>query len=248
MKWNVSPRLYGRELFARLDSQGPLVLSPAWWDERLMEWTMGDEAVKVQLFRFIDVLPLLRTPEEIARHLREYFQEAADASARLGPLRPALDAAARLAGPVARASRPAATPSGWPGGSSPAPISTKPLAAVARLRQRRLTFTVDLLGEATITESEAERNQDDYLHLIDGLSEQVNAWPTVDLIDRDHRGPLPRVNVSIKLSSPVQPVRSARPRRHQRGGAATGCGRSCGRPSGIGPSSTSTWSSTPSRT
>src|SRR5436190_10696709 len=67
---------YGRELFARLDRAGPLLFTPAWWDERLMEWTMRNEAIKVQLFRFIDVLPQLRTPEAIARHLREYFAEA----------------------------------------------------------------------------------------------------------------------------------------------------------------------------
>ena len=30
-----------------------------WWDERMMDWTMHDEAVKVQLFRFIDALPQL---------------------------------------------------------------------------------------------------------------------------------------------------------------------------------------------
>src|SRR2546427_6140389 len=68
---------YGHELFARIDQRGPLLFSPRWWDERLMEWTMGDEAVKLQLFRFIDVLPLLqRDPVEITRHLREYFEEA----------------------------------------------------------------------------------------------------------------------------------------------------------------------------
>src|SRR6267378_848282 len=53
---------YGREIFARVGRQGPFLFSPAWWDERLMEWTMGDPAIKVQLFRFIDALPLLRLP------------------------------------------------------------------------------------------------------------------------------------------------------------------------------------------
>src|SRR3954447_23495433 len=69
---------YGREIFARLDVPGPVPFGPAWWDERLMEWGMGDEAVKLQLFRFVDVLPLLRTPGSVARHLREYFGEAGD--------------------------------------------------------------------------------------------------------------------------------------------------------------------------
>jgi len=58
-----------------------------------------------------------------------------------------------------------------------------------------------LLGEATITESEADQYQGEYLKLIDGLSREVNSWPAVPLIDQDNLGPLPRVNVSIKLSS-----------------------------------------------
>src|SRR5215470_6418179 len=67
---------YGREIFSRLDRTGPVPFGPAWWDNRLMEWSMGDEEVKVQLFRFVDVLPLLRSPADITRHLREYFDEA----------------------------------------------------------------------------------------------------------------------------------------------------------------------------
>src|SRR5436853_611762 len=56
----------------------PVVFSPAWLDDRLMEWSMGDPAVKVQLFRFIDALPNLKSAEEIALHLRDYFNEAGE--------------------------------------------------------------------------------------------------------------------------------------------------------------------------
>lgn len=193
-------RAYGRDLFARLEGQRPVPFLPTWWDDRLMETTMGDESVKLQLFRFIDVLPLLKTPEEIVRHLREYFNEAGTHLPRWirlaikwlpreGPLARFVAFAARFnAERLARR---------FIAGSN----LEEALQAVGDLRRRQQTFTVDLLGEATITEVEAQRNLDAYLHLIDGLSRQVNAWPTVELIDRDHRGPLPRVNVSIKLSS-----------------------------------------------
>ena len=69
---------YGREIFGRLGRSGPLLFSPRWWDDRLMEWSMSQKDVKVQLFRFVDVLPLLRTPAAIVRHLREYFAEAGE--------------------------------------------------------------------------------------------------------------------------------------------------------------------------
>ena len=69
---------YGREIFARCPRSGPLLFTPSWWDERLMEWSMSETDVKVQLFRFIDVLPLLRSPADIVRHLREYFAQAGE--------------------------------------------------------------------------------------------------------------------------------------------------------------------------
>src|SRR3954469_1027211 len=71
-------RAYGQELFARVDRRGPLLFSPGWFDERLMAWTMSDPAVEVQPSRSIDAVPLLTAPESVARHLREYFEEARD--------------------------------------------------------------------------------------------------------------------------------------------------------------------------
>jgi RHH-type proline utilization regulon transcriptional repressor/proline dehydrogenase/delta 1-pyrroline-5-carboxylate dehydrogenase len=206
---------YGREIFARIGRQGPLPLSPSWWDEHLMGWSMNDEAMKVQLFRFIDVLPLLHSPQEINRHLREYFAEIGPHSPawlRLG-LRwlPQDGFVGRLLARTARGNAERLARRFIAGSHL-----EEALASLARLRRRRLAFTVDLLGEATITEAEAERYQADYLHLIEGLSQQVNHWPPIDLIDRDSRGPLPRVNVSIKLSSlysqfdPIDPQGTSR--------------------------------------
>jgi RHH-type proline utilization regulon transcriptional repressor/proline dehydrogenase/delta 1-pyrroline-5-carboxylate dehydrogenase len=206
---------YGREIFARLGQAGPLPFSSRWLDERLMEWTMADEAVKVQLFRFIDVLPLLHSPHEVNRHLREYFAEAAVRLPRW--LRFGLRHFPNngLAGGVlARTAR-------WnaerlarrfiAGSNLP-----EVLEAIAALRRGSLAFTVDLLGEATITEAEAERYQAEYLHLISGIGQQMRSWPAIDLIDRDHLGPLPRANVSVKLSSlysqfdPMDPLGTSR--------------------------------------
>src|SRR5581483_1588601 len=54
----------------------------------------------------------------------------------------------------------------------------------------------------TITEAEAATAQREYIDIIAGLSQRVNAWEPNELIDRDGQGrPLPRVNVSVKLSS-----------------------------------------------
>jgi len=69
-------RAYGHDLFARLDRRGPTVFSSAWLDDQLMHWSMSDPALKVQMFRFIDALPNLRTSGEISQHLKEYIGEA----------------------------------------------------------------------------------------------------------------------------------------------------------------------------
>ncbi|MBX9677680.1 MAG: L-glutamate gamma-semialdehyde dehydrogenase [Gemmataceae bacterium] len=207
-------RAYGEELFARIERSGPILLSPSWWDDRLMEWSMANEAVKLQLFRFIDALPLLREPKSISRHLREYFHAGGDKVP--GPIRLATDwmprrglGAKLLAWSVRRNSSRLARRF-IAGTDVPEAID-----AVAKLRAKKLAFTVDLLGEATVTEPEAERYQQQYLDLIDGLTDAVNGWPEIPEIDRDAEGVLPRVNVSIKLSSlfsqfdPIDPINTS---------------------------------------
>jgi RHH-type transcriptional regulator, proline utilization regulon repressor / proline dehydrogenase / delta 1-pyrroline-5-carboxylate dehydrogenase len=206
---------YGRDIFGRLERQGPLLFSPAWWDERLMGWSMSDPAVKVQLFRFIDVLPLLHTAPAISRHLREYFQETEEhlppwARAGLRWL-PRDGLAGKLLAHTARTNAQRLARRFIAGSNL-----DEALHAIAALRRQALAFTVDLLGEAIITEVEAQRYQAAYLELIEGLSRAVNRWPTIDLIDRGPEGPLPRVNVSIKLSGlysqfdPIDPEGTSR--------------------------------------
>ena len=194
-------RTYGREIFARIDRRGPAPFTKAWLDDRLMGLTMDNEALKVQLFRFVDTLPyLINDPKEIARHLREYLGEAGKklpwwAWAGVTVL-PDRGLGGRLLASAARsnATRMARR---FIAGSN----VQEAVAAVARMRRQGLTFTIDLLGEATITEAEADHVQKQYFDLLTGLTREVNGWPEVPEIDCDDRGPIPRVNVSVKLSA-----------------------------------------------
>ena len=72
---------------------------------------------------------------------------------------------------------------------------------VMALRRRRLAFTADLLGEAVISEAEADLYQQTCLALIRGLDGPLRSAAEIPLIDRDQHGPIPRVNLSLKLSS-----------------------------------------------
>jgi len=65
----------GLEIFRLMDEGAPEVFDTGKWIGRLMNHAMADPDLKVRLFRFVDVLPTLKTPEQVARHIREYFLE-----------------------------------------------------------------------------------------------------------------------------------------------------------------------------
>src|SRR5262245_37151722 len=147
----------GRALFDRI-GRGPAPWQRAWWDDRLMNLTLGDPQVKVQLFRFIDALPVLSTTESVRRHLAEYLGEAGNRVPWWLRLAVALaprgsPGAAALAFVVRHAAGHMAHK--FIAGETP----DEALVTVRRLRRQRLAFTADLLGEAIISEAEADAYQ-----------------------------------------------------------------------------------------
>ena len=68
----------GQSLFERLDTERPNILQRRWWDDRIMGWAMKDESLKVQLFRFVDVLPMLTSRDAVCGHLFEYLGSIRD--------------------------------------------------------------------------------------------------------------------------------------------------------------------------
>src|ERR1700722_3271355 len=63
----------GSEIFARVREGAGLVSPGQWVNQSMMNLAMRDEAVKGQLFRFVDVLPGLKSAGQVAGHLREYL-------------------------------------------------------------------------------------------------------------------------------------------------------------------------------
>ncbi|MDG2359631.1 MAG: L-glutamate gamma-semialdehyde dehydrogenase [Planctomycetaceae bacterium] len=192
----------------------PSIFERRWWDDRILSWAMADESVKVQMFRFVDVLPMLKDHQAVSRHLQEYFEEVNDhfpSAVRMvvdhaGPntvLGRALSMNAR-SNAVRMAER-------FISGST----SEEVLASVTKLRKQGFAFSLDLLGEAVVSEPEANRYRNSYSELIDSLANDVNGWSEDTQIDHDDRGPIPRLNVSVKLSalysqfSPVDPIGTA---------------------------------------
>ena len=69
------------------------------------------------------------------------------------------------------------------------------------MRKDKLAFTMDLLGEAVITEEEAQAYLQRYLDLMEQLSSAARNWKTVDAIDVADGKELPKVQVSVKLTA-----------------------------------------------
>ena len=68
----------GRELFSLIKDERPSLYDTEWWTGKVLEWAMRNEEFKVELFRFVDVLPNLPNEESLARHLEEYFGRGGD--------------------------------------------------------------------------------------------------------------------------------------------------------------------------
>lgn len=190
----------GQEIFAQRHVQRPMPWQRRWWDEQMMDWAMVDEGIKVQMFRFVDVLPTLRSSASVVEHLQQYFREVSDRMPRTA--RVGLWAASpnSLAGKtLAKAARSGAQNQArrFIAGTNLPEV----LAAAGHERTLMRTFTLDILGEAVTSDSEAERYFGAYSDLIEGVAPVVNEWPEIAQIDRDDRGPLPRTNVSVKLSA-----------------------------------------------
>jgi RHH-type proline utilization regulon transcriptional repressor/proline dehydrogenase/delta 1-pyrroline-5-carboxylate dehydrogenase len=204
----------GRELWEHLGRRRPTIFERRWWLDHILQWAMEDESVKVQMFRFVDVLPMLRTHEQVTEHIQEYFEEVQAALPWAGRMVLKASQPGSLRGKaVALSARKNARKMAerFIAGTKVEEV----LQSVTRLRKQGLAFTLDLLGEAVVSEPEADAYQKSYLDLIGGLAPLVNGWSEVPQLDRDEAGIIPRCNVSIKLSAlysrfkPIDPAGSA---------------------------------------
>lgn len=190
----------GRTLWQQLERRRPTIFEQRWWLDHVLEWAMADESVKVQMFRFVDVLPMLRSHEAVTAHLQEYFDDVRSrlpSAARLVVDHSDLNTLTSKAVAYSTRANARRMAERFIAGSSVEEV----LQSVAKLRRKGLAFTLDLLGEAVVSESEAEAYQRQYLDLITGLSPLVGRWTEAPQIDRDDQTWIPRCNVSLKLSA-----------------------------------------------
>lgn len=181
-------REIGLKLY-RASSEIPSVFDTGSWKGRLMEWAMKDQDFKVSLFRYTDVLPSLKTDALVVRLLNEYFSdtERMPLLIRLGMRHISKSFFPHVAARVIRSAVRSLALS-FIAGRDPEAA----LRALKSLWKHRLDFSVDLLGEETLSKMESEAYARKYIGLIDFLVPETRRWKGAQA---------PQFDISIKVSS-----------------------------------------------
>lgn len=166
----------------------------------MMEWSMRHPDFKVEMFRFVDVLPSLVSSAQIIKHLREYFlQSSAEVPfwVRSGlSVATHLPLTDNLTAKMVRQNVSAMARSFITGEDA-----DRAGRALEAIWNSGSCFTVDILGEAAVAETEARHYQQMYVDLVNRLAAQVKSWSTRPVLEESAWGKIPRANVSVKLSS-----------------------------------------------
>ena len=192
----------GREFFSLIRGETPSVFDKGWWTGKLLDWCMSNDSFKIQLFRFVDVLPYLTTTESLSRHLEEYFAgDDEDIPSVLKWGAKTAGVGGRVAGKILshtiRANIESMAKQFIIGENTKEAINI-----LKELRKNNFGFTVDILGEASVSEKEAELYQQSYLDLLDSLKREETEWTSFgDAASSLDWGHAARVYISVKPSS-----------------------------------------------
>ncbi|NLW80987.1 MAG: L-glutamate gamma-semialdehyde dehydrogenase, partial [Desulfovibrionales bacterium] len=189
----------GKEFFASISGEAPSIFNKGWWTGKVMDWSMQNENFKIQLFRFVDVLPYLNSSESLSRHIDEYF--AGDDQDVPKVLKWGAGAmGSGLGGKLAAGIMAKTIRSNIEGMAKQFIIGENTGDAIKNLKKIRkdgFAFTVDILGEATVSEIESDAYLTEYMELLGALSTEFAKWPALGGRDLDW-GHSPRVNISVK--------------------------------------------------
>ncbi len=203
------------EQLARLSAgRTPTLFEGRWWSHQALNLAMQDSRFKAQLFRFIDVLPSITDDERVVTLAREYLGDGDTALFGTHWGLKALSATsigARLSGKAIRSQVEHMARTFIAGATV-----EEAVPRLTDLWQHGQAWSVDLLGEATISDREADRYRDHCMESLTLLAREAVLWPSFPLLERDHLGPIPRVQLSLKISAlsphldPIDPEGSYR--------------------------------------
>jgi RHH-type proline utilization regulon transcriptional repressor/proline dehydrogenase/delta 1-pyrroline-5-carboxylate dehydrogenase len=185
-------------------------------DTKAMDVATADDELRAALFRFVDVVPACRSVDDVVAHLTGFLDE-------VGERPPPLDVAMRMSS--SRAGRAALGRAAAAGvrhmahrfivGESVREAS----GTLTGLWKDGIATSVDLLGEATVTPSEAERYAARCAEALEALEATYRSLHPRPILERDAAGPLPRANLSVKVSALTPLLRPDAPERGKRDAA-----------------------------
>ncbi len=184
---NKSITKLGEHYWLKMQGETPSLFDRKYWQGQLLDWVMKDESFKVDAFRFVDVLPALQTTEAIGSHVRDYLLR----QKRDLPL--AISTAFKMASSgitsplAARAIR--ANVTELARRFICESDNKNALKTFARLAKQNLTFTADILGEATTSDTEAEAYLQKYIDLISLVGDASQQWPDNPQLYQSPAGP-----------------------------------------------------------
>jgi len=194
----------GARIFELVDKHPESLFSKAGFYQRMMALSMRDERFKVQMFRFVDVLPSLRKSGEIVQHLEEYFAGMRDGFA------PVIQTGVRVARVVPWISafilrqNVSGMARQFIGGKNCEDV----MKTLRKRRAQKIGFTVDLLGEAVLSEKEADEYAARCLVLLERLARETRGWS--DPLGKNSEL-FPIVNLSVKISALYSQMNPADP-------------------------------------
>lgn len=187
----------GLQLHKEMSGEQAGLFDADFWQGKLIEWVIKDPDFKRDLFRFVDVLPALQSHQNVSKHIKEYF----------------LKENRELPGVIAAALK--AASGSWTSKLGAGTIKHQieglahrfiigedgksALKTLRKLWVEGYEFTVDLLGEETHSDAEADAYVARYTEMLDTLSSNINLWNRKDGNNWDIFSP--RGNISLKLSA-----------------------------------------------
>ncbi|MDX1919110.1 MAG: proline dehydrogenase family protein, partial [Candidatus Caenarcaniphilales bacterium] len=179
------------------------IFNKNFWSTSVMALCIQTPFLKSRIFNFVDVLPALKTEKQLQEHLEAYFFDYKNFASQF------LKSSLKLAFQNSFSSK---FISNFIQHSSRAMGRTfiagadldEVLPILKGMRENNLAFTLDLLGEATLTEKEAQENLEKHIQVVQELDKRIQNWSSSQLLDfagKDQNFSIPKINLSVKLSS-----------------------------------------------
>ncbi|MEC8066335.1 MAG: proline dehydrogenase family protein [Pseudomonadota bacterium] len=172
------------------------ILNMSAWSQNMLNRMMDNESFRVASLRFTDVAPTLQNDQEFVNHLKAYFNSAEGAASFLGKSIPSSGLLAKIIAPIGRKNIESMAKTFIAGQNIQEGVTF-----FEKLHRKGLACSIDILGEAVVSKSEAESFMNAYVEAITQISSAASTWGESTYPEEDKIDKTVRANVSIKLSA-----------------------------------------------